>query len=234
MVAQGGNGEPRSCRVCGARARAGHDDCYCCATVASQLGVPLVPVETLLEYSVGDYLHRLLRGYKDAPHPALRELRAEALARRVDEGLQRLDDSAAGVPGRLRLSGGEVVCVVPSSHRAGAPAEALVARVPRLASAHRRLLVRGPAPTGHLCARRLGFALSPEAARAELRGRRVLVFDDSLTTGARAQSAAFALRVAGCRVAGVLAVARSRRRDEGRRESWAAVRRPSGGEQWTS
>ena len=45
--------------------------------------------------------------------------------------------------------------------------------------------------------------------RAGLAGLPVLVFDDSVTTGARAQSAAAALRLAGARVVGILAVGRA-------------------------
>jgi predicted amidophosphoribosyltransferase len=60
---------------------------------------------------------------------------------------------------------------------------------------------------------RNGFALLPGVDRAGLDGLPVLVFDDSITTGARAQSAAATLRLAGARVVGNLAVGRALARD---------------------
>jgi predicted amidophosphoribosyltransferase len=103
-----------------------------------------------------------------------------------------------------------VVVPVPSSHRpAGAPVEAVLRHIPHLADSVEHLLVRGSAPTGHLLSDRLGFRLAPGADRVRLRALKVLVFDDSLVTGARAQSAAAALRLAGSQVVGVLAIGRS-------------------------
>ena len=107
----------------------------------------------------------------------------------------------------------DVVVTVPSSGRPGvAPVDALVALVPDLAAHHRPLLARGPQPTDHLLAARKGFAVVPSVDREWLRGRRILVFDDSITTGARAQSAVAALRLAGARVVGVMVVGRVRGR----------------------
>ncbi len=195
------------CSVCGSRTRPGFDDCYCCHHVRRQLGLPLVPVVTVTDYMVGDPLHRLLRGYKDGPSAPVRSLRARAVAARVGEWLARGGDRLVE-----RLGGWDLVTVVPSVRRAGAaPAEALVILVPQLAACYRPLLVRGPAPTDHLLAARYGFVLAPGVERDWLRGQRVLIFDDSLTTGARAQSAAFTLRRAGGLAVGVLAVGRARR-----------------------
>ena len=53
-----------------------------------------------------------------------------------------------------------------------------------------------------------GSRWRPAVDRESLRDRRVLVFDDSITTGARAQSAGAALRMAGADVIGVVAVGR--------------------------
>jgi predicted amidophosphoribosyltransferase len=105
----------------------------------------------------------------------------------------------------------DLVVGVPSSHRpAGAPVDALLEAVPALVRTHRRLLARGTASTDHLVAARSGFTVTGEGdAGPGPRGGRALVVDDSFTTGARAQSAAAALRVAGIPVAGVLVLGRA-------------------------
>ncbi len=203
MVVAGPDAEV--CRVCGGAAPAGFAHCFCCATLVRQLRMRLVPVVAVAEYRVGDRLHRRLRGYKDAPVAEARETCATHLADLVARWM-------AADPTRLPRrfgSGWDLVATVPSSGRpVGAPADTLVLRVPALAPAHRTLLVRGPEPTGHLRAARRGFEVAASVDRESLRDRRVLVFDDSITTGARAQSAAAALRMAGADVIGVVAVGR--------------------------
>ncbi len=192
------------CTVCGSPTISGFDDCYCCSTIRAQLATSLVPVATVGDYVVGDAIHRLLRGYKDGPTSAHCDLRAAAIARRVEDWLdERLAEASW-------LGNCDVVTAVPSSHRAGeSPAGSLANRVPQLAVRYRSLLERGPTPTGHLQAARRGFAVRECIDVDWLRRQRVLVFDDSLTTGARAQSAAFALRRAGTTVVGILAVGRA-------------------------
>jgi len=120
-----------------------------------------------------------------------------------------MQDHGRSLPRRFG-SGWDVVAAVPSSGRpCGAPAEAVLARLPGLGASLEHLLVRGSVPTGHLRSDRLGFGVAPGVDRTRLAGLRILVFDDSVVTGARAQSAAAALRLAGAPVAGVLAIARS-------------------------
>jgi len=197
--------EPEVCRVCGGTAHADFAHCFCCATVVRQLRMPLVPVVTVVDYRVGDRMHRRLRGYKDAPVAEARETCATQLADLVGRWLAA---DPTLLPRRFG-SGWDLVATVPSSGRpVGAPADALVLRVPGLAPGHASLLVRGPESTGHLRAARRGFDVSSSVDRESLRDRRVLVFDDSITTGARAQSAAAALRMAGADVVGVVAVGR--------------------------
>jgi hypothetical protein len=168
--------------------------------------MPLAPVTAVTSYRVGDEMHRLLRGYKDAPSVEARSASVERLAailrRWLGDHRGRLLNRTGG-PWDLTVG-------VPSSHRPiGTPVDTLVQAVPDLARTHRRLLVRGTEPTDHLVASRLGFAVAPDRdPDHHPRGLRALVVDDSFTTGARAQSAAAALRMAGIRVAGVLVVGR--------------------------
>jgi adenine/guanine phosphoribosyltransferase-like PRPP-binding protein len=193
------------CRVCGGVAHARFAHCFCCATLVRQLQMPLAPVVAMVDYRVGDRMHRQLRGYKDAPVAEVRQACATDLARLVRRWMTA---NRAGVEDRFG-SAWDLVATVPSSARpVGVPVDAVVAWVPDLAARHRRLLGRGPEPIGHLHAARRGFELGPAVDREWLRGRRILVFDDSIITGARSQSAAAALRLAGGRVVGVLAVGR--------------------------
>ncbi len=201
---QGSTATERSrCGVCGAATWHGLRDCYCCRTLVAQLGVPLVPVVAICDVAVGEPLHRLLWGYKDDPSTARRELRVCALARFVEAWL------SSGV---RPLPPWDVVAVVPSTQGRHDPAEGIVRRVPRLRHGHLRLLERGPTPTGHLRAARSGFVLSAGVDWTAVGRGRVLLFDDCLTTGARAQSAAFALRRAGFGVVSILVVGKLRRR----------------------
>jgi glutamine phosphoribosylpyrophosphate amidotransferase len=168
--------------------------------------MPLVPLVTVTEYQTGDGMHRRLRGYKDAPVAEVRDECTEQLAQMLG-GWQNVD--AAGT-GRGIVSRWDLVATVPSSRRPeGAPVAAVVDAVPRLGRCHRPLLARGPAPTGHLLAARRGFVIRPEVDRDRLRGARVLLVDDTVVTGARAQSAAAALRLGGAQVVGVLALGRA-------------------------
>ena len=196
---------PLRCPVCGRATRGSGPVCFCCRTVAGQLGLPLVPVVALSEYRVGDRAHQRLRAYKDAP---VAELRDHSRTELVADLASRCIDPAGGPT--VALGAWVVVTTVPSSNRpGGAPAERLVDAVPALAQRHLRLLVRGRGTGGHLRAGRDVFALAPGVDRAGLVDLPLLVFDDTTTTGAAVQSAAAALRLAGARVVGALVMGRA-------------------------
>jgi hypothetical protein len=175
--------------------------CFCCTVLIGQLGQPLAPVTAVTPYRVGDGVHRLLRGYKDAP---LAEERAAATARLVDL-VRRWLAATGGRRLHARAGGGWAMVVgVPSSRRPGpAPVDALIRAVPELARLHRPLLRRGLRSTDHLVASRQGFSVPPanRYRRGDPRGP-VLVVDDTYATGARAHSAVAALEVAGVLVVG--------------------------------
>ena len=147
----------RRCVSCGRVVAAPVAVCFCCRTVAAQLGLPLVSLVALCEYRVGDGTHRHLRGYKDARSSAGRD----GYRRRLVTGLDVI--LATAIPALADSSGGQlVVTTVPSSHRPGpAPVEALVDGVAVLRSLHLPLLVRGPAHLGHLQAHRRAFRTAP-------------------------------------------------------------------------
>jgi hypothetical protein len=193
------------CRFCHGPTQVGYGRCFCCATVAARLGMPLVPVVPMTTYRLGDDMHRLLRRYKDSPVP-------EARHRAVEQCVRLL---AAFVDGHRQdiqtRSGGswDAVVTVPSTTRPeGSPVDAVVSEVAPLCADHRRLLVRGRVPMDHLQPARRGFVVDPVVDVSSLARLRVLVVDDSYTTGARAQSAATALRLAGLQVGAILVLGR--------------------------
>jgi predicted amidophosphoribosyltransferase len=198
--------DPSFCVVCDRQTDSDFAFCYCCHTLVRQLQMPLAPVMVVTDYRLGDPMHRRLRGYKDATVAETRQMFSTALARLVGSWLAANHDRI----GRRFGSGWDVVVTVPSTHLPiGARVDAVVDLVPELSVGHRTLLERGPEATDHLRAARRGYEVIGTVDRAWLRRRNVLVFDDTITTGARAQSAVAALRLAGARVAGVMAVGRA-------------------------
>ena len=196
------------CRSCDGPTQEEFGLCFCCTTLVRQLRMPLAPVVAITPYRLGDGMHRLLRGYKDAP---VADQRTAHTARLADILRRWLDVNTGRLQLRFRGPWNTVV-TVPSSHRpAGAPVDALVATVPTLTRLRRCMLVRGPEVTDHLVASARGFTVTAGVGSDALdcRARRALVVDDSFTTGARAQSAVAALRRAGIGVAGVLVVGRA-------------------------
>ncbi|WP_433222902.1 ComF family protein [Dactylosporangium sp. CS-047395] len=98
-----------------------------------------------------------------------------------------------------------VVTTVPSTGgRLGVhPLVTAVHRVAALGPLHRELLTLGDARIERLRATDRGFV-----SAGDLAGQRVLLIEDTFTSGARTQSAASALRRGGARSVGVLAVGR--------------------------
>lgn len=193
------------CVVCGGSVHGRGRVCFCCGSTSRQLGLPLVPVVVMADYRVGDADHRRLRGYKDGRTTELRDRYRRELVSCLAEWTTVHGGLLVG-----RTGPWSVVTTVPSTRRPGpTPAEALVDGVPGLADRHLRLLGRGNGALDHLQATRDGFVPLPGVDREGLDGLPILVFDDSVTTGARAQSAAAALRLAGGRVVGILVVGRA-------------------------
>ncbi len=195
------------CCLCGGPTQPGSSVCFCCRSVVRRLQQPLVNVRAVTSFQVGDDVHYLLRGYKDAPDTTTRTACTTAIATLVDHWL-----AGDGSRWWSRLhSTPALVTAVPSAQRSGKPpVERLIEAVPELASRYRPLLIPGPAPTDHLVASRQGFSVPSLPRKGGIDpGTCVLVVDDTFTTGARVQSAVAALRVGGLQVGGALVVGRA-------------------------
>ena len=208
---------PGVCVVCRGPARDGRPQCWCCRQVSAALGPgrgagpALIPVALC---RVGDALHHVLRGYKDAASAAVRQGHARRLAAHLEAFFiqHEVGPEAAGArpwdtvatvpsstPGARRWD--RRPAAAPGSH----PLHGVVARVPVLARCRpvgqpRRPGSRG---AGHL-APHLG-AFVPDG---DVSGLRVLVLDDAWVTGARLRSAAAALEDGGAVVVAMVVAGR--------------------------
>lgn len=193
---------PGICPVCHSGLPPGCRLCHSCALTISQVTHPARQVIPISLYETPGPLWQLLRCYKDGP-PAARG----PLTVQVAGLLGRF--TARHLPCVARLLGGgpDIVTSVPSTRRRARPGphplQAAVTAVTALAARYEPLLAPGPALTGHNQADDATFL----AVRA-LAGQRVLLIDDTFTTGARLQSAASALRLAGAGPVAALTIGR--------------------------
>lgn len=182
----------------------GFSRCFACSRSERQLAA-IVPIS----YSIGhEYLHHLLASYKRLPPdraaPAVSQL--SAILGRFLELHEACVAAAAGVD---RF---ELVTTVPSSDLIRDESHPLRRIVGEIVGPtrhrHERLLrpTSAPVESHHFDVRRC-------AATRPLHGADVLLIDDTWTTGASAQSAAAALRVAGARTVAVVVIGRHLNRD---------------------
>jgi len=189
------------CAVCHGCPHPGFVTCWSCARVAGQLGwvCPLVVPVSL--YLVHSPLHDCLRRYKDAARPDSRRRAAASAATLLGRFLVDHGDCLRSAAG----TGWDYLTTVPSSTgRTGThPLESAQAQVAWLPVHHRPTLVRGPGRLGHTTASVNGFSIA-----RPVDGDRILVVDDTFTSGARAQSAAAALHRGGAQVVAIVRVGR--------------------------
>jgi hypothetical protein len=210
---------PGVCCVCRGPASGDQRVCYACRVVARRLGLPLTPVVPARLCPLPGPLYMVLLGYKEAPVAEAR-LRFGAIVRTVLVSFLR-----ARVSQLASMTGGsfDVVSVVPSTHR---PGPAPLARVEGLGAAAAALLGAcwapgllrrsgapgGSPPIAHMRPHPAAFHLGASGRHLAC-GARVLLLDDTYVSGARAQSAAAALHLAGIRSALIIPVGRVLRPD---------------------
>lgn len=188
----------RVCDVCHGPTGTGFVRCLSCNRTTRQVSRPVTLVVPISLYVVPSQLHHVLRSYKDAPVAATRrELRARVAALLL-RFLSRHGDCICAAAS----SGWGVLTTVPSSRERGGthPLEQAIQMAPALRDRHERLLRPGQGGLDHNRASDQGF----EVAR-DVEAERILLVDDTFTSGARIQSAASALQLAGATVvAGVI------------------------------
>lgn len=190
---------PDVCPIC-----RGHRDeteglCDSCTVCLGSLG-SLRPVVPMSLYAKPSPMRDRLRGYKDSDDASTRWRLSRDVAALVERFFIQHDASLAH-----RLGSWDAVCVVPSTDREP-PHPLLQALSDHGASSLgsiEQLLRRGSGAVGHRKPHRHAFEPATGVA-----GRRVLLLDDVFTTGARSQSAAYALIEAGASVSTIVVIAR--------------------------
>lgn len=209
------------CSVCHTGTPPGDSTCNSCLITAAQVTYPARMVLPISLYEVPDQLWNVLRYYKDSPRSEVREQLGTVLAATVARFTANHWACTA------RMMGGEptIVTTVPSSRgRSGVhPLVRAVRRTALLSSLYMDTLTRGPGVIDHRMAADDGFIASRRLA-----GHRVLLIEDTFTTGGRTQSATSALRIAGADAVGVLAVGRVIKPDwnENCARVWDYARKP--------
>lgn len=178
----------------------GWSSCWSCARIEQQLSAPCQLVVPISLYEVGHQLHHQLRSYKATPSDMSWNflVKTAAILGYFLQLHSACIAAAAGGPWEL------ITSVPSSSGREGEhPLMRAIKLLPDIRDQYEVLLERGEGEIAHTVASDEGFK-----AFRRLDGERVLLIDDTFTSGARAQSAASALNNAGATVAAILPIGR--------------------------
>lgn len=198
LVAVPADGQTESCWRCRTWTNWAGGECWNCKQNFQKLGVPAVPLDMISLYEKPSQLRQWLTCYKgrlDESEPFIPgyvDVVKALIARYFYEYGARILDRCAV----------DVITVVPSSSRpAPHPMEAVLRDLPVTIPVE-TLLIRGPGELGFNHPSQDGFLAIDSPPR------RVLLVDDVDTTGARINSAAYALTKAGHTLSGAFVVAR--------------------------
>ena len=166
-----------------------------------QVSAPTRRVVPVSMYEPMGQLHHVLRHYKDSPSERVRNeltTRAAALLYRFLERHRGCIRDAAGEDWGL------VTSIPSTGGRQGQhPLERVINLIPGVRDEYEAVLRPGPARADHNAASDDAFEVTSEVA-----GRAVLIVDDTFTSGARAQSAASALQLAGAPLVAMVPIGR--------------------------
>jgi len=189
------------CRVCHGCPNPGFDTCWSCETVMSQVSRPCDLVVPISLYEIPSQLHHILRHYKSGHYP---RSEADFAARAISILAYFLGNHGECIEADAG-GGWNVITSVPSSKPASGEHRLVTAvhRVRWLDDQFETLLSLGRTEVDHRNASDDGFEVIRDVS-----GERILLVDDTFTTGARAQSAASALGCSGATVVGIVPIGR--------------------------
>lgn len=189
------------CDVCHGAPNPGFSRCYSCSQTTAQVTHPVELVVPISLYEIPGQLHHVLRNYKDGYTQEIRS----ALRPRVAALLWRF--LSTHEEHLVEAAGAEwnIITSVPSSgEREGPhPLESAIALAPPLAEHYQPTLERGDGSLGHNSASDTGYVVA-----GDVTGGNLLLVDDTFTSGARIQSAASALTLAGANVLAAVPIGR--------------------------
>jgi predicted amidophosphoribosyltransferase len=189
------------CNVCHGAPSPGYSICYSCRETTAQVTRPLHLVVPISLSRMREQLHHVLWSYKNVTVLDLRRRFRAQVAATVGVFLSQHGDCIRGVAGREW----DAITVVPSSgDRSGThPLIETLRMIRHWDQELTETLRRGPVHIGHTIADDAGFEVTQSVA-----GQSLLLVDDTLTSGARLQSAASALSLAGADVVAAVVVGR--------------------------
>lgn len=190
------------CRFCHGAPGAGYAQCASCHRTSSEVSHPVKVIVPISLYEIPSQLHTVLRNYKDlSPGPA-----RDPLVLQVAGLIGRfLRDHRQCIVRTTGVDFDAIVAVPSSGSREGThPLETAIGRLAAYRPILTTLLERGSIAIDE-SRHADDHAFEPTSAAG---GRRVLIVDDSLVTGARVQSAASALKRGGADVVAALVVGR--------------------------
>lgn len=208
------------CLSCHGSPNPGWNRCYSCAQAESQVARPCQLIVPVSLYDIPSQLHHLLRHYKSGVYPT----REHDFSLKIISILCHFLARHAGCIGSVAGGGWDVITTVPSSGgRSGEhPLISALRRVPAVFGLHQELLAPGAVTLGHSHADDNGYRLT-----RGLNGERILLVDDTFTSGARAQSAASTLSLGSGVVVAIVPIGRvvNPQYSDTTREYWDQQRR---------
>jgi predicted amidophosphoribosyltransferase len=193
---------PDVCPLCrSGRTRRDHL-CFSCERTSAQVTYPCDLVVPISYYTTPSPLRDRMHDYKQHPDPGVREVQARLVAAIAARYLVQHHDAFVA-----RFGEWDEVVAVPSTHHAGVAAlqSAIETNYPEAIGPFTRPLVRGPGHMSFNQASTTGFVL---ADGSDVTDHRILLLDDTFTTGARLQSAHHSLVEAGATVVTAVVVTR--------------------------
>jgi hypothetical protein len=190
------------CERCHNRPTPGFRLCYSCEQSARQVSRSCQLVVPISLYAIPSQLHHYLRHYKSGAYPRQEQEFSLKVVSLLCHFLGKHRHCIEAQAGRSW----NIITTVPST--SGRPGEhplvKALRQVPSVFQTYKQLLEPGSMPLGHNRASDRGF----RPTSTPLDNVRVLLVDDTFTSGARAQSAASALSNAGADVVAIVPIGR--------------------------